>query len=194
MKKIFALATAGFSVLLLSAPAVSAAVHPTSTGYLDAKTCTRDTSPELCMWANGTSGDAVWANPPESSNNAEQTDQIADQVCGGTSESTDVCPFQVGSGLNAAAGSNHLVFILSDAIPGLCFPGRDTAPGVVQATCGGTGDLYVAEGQGHGDAYFINVLASNDAHQLEYACDGGAGQRLDLQPNKNATCLWYLGA
>jgi hypothetical protein len=194
LRKLLALATAGFSALLLIAPTVSASARVRPADYKDFKTCTHQTSPELCMWADADSGDAVQARRTETSDQLEQTDQTANNLaCGGSSQSTTTCPFQVGSGLNVKAGSNHEVFFLQSDWSLLCYLGRDSGL-VVQGSCADSGNEWVEIGQGSGDAYFINVLASNDAGVLKYACDNGPGGDLDLQDAVDTTCLWYKGA
>jgi hypothetical protein len=193
MKRILALATAGFSLLLLLlAPTISASAQVRPLDYSNWKTCTQNAATEECMWANGTVGNNVWGDPPENSNDDEQTtNAVATGICPGQ-KVTHTCPFTVGSGWNNEFFGSEIID-LSGTDTALCFLGQNS-DFVVQGHCGATGTEWVVEGQGMGDAYFINVGESNFFLEPVYVCQDGTGNKLELRSFTNNTCLWFKGA
>jgi hypothetical protein len=141
--------------------------------------CDNETPYQVCLSANGTSGDFVYGKVLDSGSRQQHTTVSAALVRGGTDvvdgNGTN-CPFKSGLGLNAKYGQRGDIIIdmhNSDE-NGVYYLGTNAGfEDIVQGASAGAGHEYVLDSAGGGFYYLINVSVSNTDGQAIFACSQG---------------------
>ena len=178
---------------LAAAPA-SAATSPIGTGEI----CT---SHNICLSANGNSGDFVFGKTMGADPNEENIFMGNPDVCGNTDKvdgDNTNCPFADGSGMNTKysgdfiVGLNNISFVPPGDL-GVSFFSDGAL--LIQSQTRTTGGMWVLAPvvAGGNTYYLVNVNESNSGTPT-FACTQGVNQEIELTTifPGNGACEWIL--
>jgi hypothetical protein len=177
--------------LISAAPALAS---PLGTGPV----CDRESPYQMCLSANGTDGDNVYAKA-YSTDKEENTTVTAANVCGGTdvvNGASTVCPFMAGSGkLNTEYHGDLIVQLHNTSENNVYYLGIGDSLNMFQGAKG-TGYLWVLDpiSKGSSTYYLVNVASSSTNQTTELGCSTGPDNSVVVSPVyfPGGFCTWVF--